>query len=168
MATFRCKERGFASLGLCHLAGLRRAVRLLLMVLSLACVPRDGAPEPTARPVDVATIQNMRIEHVTPRRDFVGPLPTRLEWTAVDGVDRYAIAVENEIEIPVFDQEGITTTSVPWPKEARIDAGTYYLAHRRPQGRQDRRRFRPRGVRCARTVTFLHALPHALKLSGPV
>lgn len=96
------------------------------MVLSLACVPRDSAPEPTARPVEVATIQNMRIEHVTPRRDFVGPLPTRLEWTAVDGVDSYAITVENEIEIPVFDQEGITTTSVPWPKEARVDAGTYY------------------------------------------
>lgn len=125
MATFRCKERGFASLGLRHLARLR-AVRLAFVILSLACVPRDGAPEPTARPVEVATIQNMRIEHVTPRRDFVGQLPTRLEWTAVDGVDSYAITVENEIEIPVFDQEDIKTTSVPWPKEARIDPGTYY------------------------------------------
>ena len=81
MATFRFKERGFASLGLRHLARLRRAVRLAFVLLSLACVPRDGAPEPTARPVDVAAIQSMRIEHVTPRRDFVGQLPTKLEWT---------------------------------------------------------------------------------------
>ena len=88
----------------------------------------------------------MRIEHVTPRRDFVGPLPTKLEWTAVDGVDSYAISVENEIEIPVFDQDGIKTTSVPWPKEARDRARDVLLAHRRPQGRSDRRRLRPRGA----------------------
>jgi hypothetical protein len=98
----------------------------LFVLLGLACVPRDGAPQPNARPVAVATIQHARIEHVTPRRDFVGQLPTRLEWTVVDGVDSYAINVENEIEIPVFDQAGIKTTSVPWPKEARIEPGTYY------------------------------------------
>jgi hypothetical protein len=95
------------------------------MLLSLACVPRESTPQPPA-PVEVAAIQKIQIEHVTPRRDFVGPLPTKLEWTAVDGVDSYAVSVENEIEIPVFDQEGITTTSVPWPKEVRIDSGTYY------------------------------------------
>ena len=94
-------------------------------LLSLACVPRESTPQPPA-PVEVAAIQKIQIEHVTPRRDFVGPLPTTLEWTAVDGVDSYAVSVENEIEIPVFDQEGITTTSVPWPKEVRIDSGTYY------------------------------------------
>ena len=88
-------------------------------------MPRESTPQPPA-PVEVAAIQKIQIEHVTPRRDFVGPLPTTLEWTAVDGVDSYAVSVENEIEIPVFDQEGITTTSVPWPKEVRIDSGTYY------------------------------------------
>ena len=98
---------------------------IVFMLLSLACVPRDSTPQPPA-PVEVAAIQKIQIEHVTPRRDFVGPLPTTLEWTAVDGVDSYAVSVENEIEIPVFDQEGITTTSVPWPKEVRIDSGTYY------------------------------------------
>jgi len=95
------------------------------MLLSLACVPRESTPQPPP-PVEVAAIQKIQIEHVTPRRDFVGPLPTKLEWTAADGVDSYAVSVENEIEIPVFDQEGITTTSVPWPKEVRIDSGTYY------------------------------------------
>ena len=95
------------------------------MVLSLACAPRESAPEPPAA-VEVAAIQKIQIEHVTPRRDFVGPTPTKLEWTAVDGVDSYAISVENEIELPVFDQDGIKTTSVPWPKEVRVDPGTYF------------------------------------------
>ena len=98
---------------------------IAFMLLSLACVPRESTSQPPA-PVEVAAIQNIQIEHVTPRRDFVGPLPTKLEWTAVNGVDSYAVSVENEIEIPVFDQDGIKTTSVPWPKEVRIDAGTYY------------------------------------------
>ena len=99
-------------------------------MFSLACVAREGAPAAASNQspdaVEVATIQNLRIEHVTPRRDFVGPLPVKLEWTAVDGVDSYGISVENEIEIPVFDQDGIKTTSVPWPKEARVEPGTYY------------------------------------------
>ncbi|MFM8533824.1 MAG: hypothetical protein ACKOEC_09625, partial [Acidimicrobiia bacterium] len=87
-----------------------------------------AAPEatPVAAPVEEAKIQKDRIEHVTPRRDFVGPLPTRLEWTAVDGADSYAVSVENEIEIAVFDQAGITVTATPWPAGLRIEPGTYY------------------------------------------
>ncbi len=98
-------------------------------MLSLACVAREGTPEaasPQPAGVEPAIVQNLRIEHVTPRRDFVGPIPVKLEWTAADGVDSYGIRVENEIEIPVFEQDGIKTTSVPWPKEARIEPGTYY------------------------------------------
>jgi hypothetical protein len=98
---------------------------IVFVLLSLACAPRESTPAQAAAP-DVAVIQHMRIEHVTPRRDFVGPLPTRLEWTAADGADSYAVSVETEIELPVFDQEGITTTSVPWPKDFRIEPGTYF------------------------------------------
>ena len=98
-----------------------RSKLFLFVLISLACAPRETAPA-----AEVALIQNIQIEHVTPRRDFVGPLPTKLEWTAAAGVDTYAVSVENEIEIPVFDQEGITTTSVPWPKEVRIEPGTYF------------------------------------------
>jgi len=97
---------------------------VLCAFLSLACVTRDAAPEAAATQED--KIQRIQIEHVTPRPNFVGPLPTRLEWTVAAGADGYEIAVENEIEIPVFEQKGITTTSVPWPKDARIEPGTYY------------------------------------------
>ena len=97
---------------------------LLAALLGLACMTRDGAPQ--AAPFDEARIQKIRIEHVAPRPDFVGQTPARLEWTAAPGADTYDIGVENEIEIAVFDQRGITTTSVPWPKEARVEPGTYY------------------------------------------
>ena len=110
------------------MATSRFNVIVLFALASLACAPREVAPAGNASPaaVEVAAIQKIEIEHLTPRRDFVGPLPTKLEWTAVPDVDSYAISVEDEIEIPVFDQEGITTTSVPWPKEVRIPPGTYF------------------------------------------
>jgi len=110
MATFRFKQRGC----------------VVFVLLGLACVPRESAPGSPAVPAEIAVIQKIQIEHVTPRRDFVGPTPVKLEWTAVDGVDSYAISVENEIELPVFDQDGIKTTSVPWPKEVRVEPGTYF------------------------------------------
>src|SRR5688572_22793193 len=98
-----------------------RSKALLCVLMSLACAPRDSAPEAAA----AARIQTIQIEHVTPGPDFVGPTPARFEWTAAQGADSYVITVENEIEIPVFDQEGIKTTSVPWPKEVRVEPGTY-------------------------------------------
>jgi len=99
---------------------------VVFALLGIACATNESAPERQPQAADVALIQHDRIEHVTPRRDFVGPTPTRLEWTAAEGVDSYAVAVENEIEIPVFDQDGIKATSVPWPKEVRVEPGTYY------------------------------------------
>ena len=99
-----------------------------MAAVSLACAPRELTPAANATPetVAVAAIQKIEIEHVTPRRDFVGPMPTKLEWTPVPDIDSYAISVEDEIEIPVFDQDGITTTSVPWPKEVKVQPGTYF------------------------------------------
>ena len=99
---------------------------LALMLFSLACVAPGGAPEASVGSAQVDKIDRIKIEHLVPRPDFVGPLPTRLEWTAAAGADHYTVSVENEIEIPVFDQAGVTTTSVPWPKEVRIEPGTYY------------------------------------------
>ena len=99
---------------------------ILFLVFSLACISRDGAPEAATAAGQEAKIEKLEIRHLIPRPDFVGKLPTVLEWTAVPGVDRYAIGVENEIEIAVFDQDGITGTSTPWPKDLRIEPGTYY------------------------------------------
>jgi len=100
---------------------------VLFAVFSLACISRDSTPAAAEEPVtEVATIQRIQIEHLVPKRDYVGKTPTLLQWTAAEGADSYAVSVENEIEIPVFDQEDIRATSVPWPKEARVEPGTYY------------------------------------------
>jgi hypothetical protein len=94
-----------------------------MVALSVACI-RGSAPEgaPAAQPAGVSRKQ---IEHVVPRRDFVGPTPTRFEWTAVEGVDTYSVSVETEIEIPIFEQDGITGTSITLPKGTKLDSGTY-------------------------------------------
>ena len=125
MATFRFS---LARLRLARAASLLPASggRLLLLAFfSLACISREGSPE-SAAGVEIAKIQRTQIEHVIPRRDYVGKTPTVLEWTAVAGVDTYEVTVENEIEIMVFEQGGITTNSIPWPKEIKIDPGTYF------------------------------------------
>lgn len=98
----------------------------MILVFSLACSSRGGAPQAAAGTAQEDKIQKIPIQHVIPRPDFVGPLPTVLEWTAAAGVESYVVLVENEIEIPVFEQDGITRTSTPWPKELRIEPGTYY------------------------------------------
>lgn len=100
---------------------------VLFVLFSLACLSRENTPAAAQEPApEVAAIQRIQIEHLVPKRDFVGKTPTVLQWSAAEGADSYAVSVENEIEIPVFDQENIKSTSVPWPKEARVEAGTYY------------------------------------------
>ncbi|MEP6783790.1 MAG: hypothetical protein ABI983_08975 [Acidobacteriota bacterium] len=98
----------------------------LFIVFSLACISREGSPEAASADGQEAKIQKTRIEHVIPPRDFVGKTPSVLEWTAVPGVDSYVVSVDNEIEISVFEQEGIVTNSMPWPKAVKVDPGTYF------------------------------------------
>lgn len=102
----------------------RSSSLLLGIVLSLACMPQPASE--AAAGVETAAIQPARIEHVVPSRDSVGRQPTRLEWTAVDGVESYALSVENEIEIEMFGLEDLKTNSAPWPKEIKLDPGTYF------------------------------------------
>ena len=104
------------------MATFRSSVSVLAL-LCLACTPRESVDAPTP---EVAAITKQEIEHVTPRRDFVGPSPTRLEWTAIDGVDRYNITVITEIDTVVFQQDGARSTSIEWPKEIKLEPGTYF------------------------------------------
>ncbi len=100
-----------------------RSSVLVLALLCLACTPRESNDAPAP---EVAAITKQEIEHVTPRRDFVGPAPTRLEWTAIDGVDTYNITVITEIDSVVFQHAGARSTSIEWPKDIRLEPGTYF------------------------------------------
>ncbi|HEX6216159.1 MAG TPA: hypothetical protein VFZ38_15100 [Vicinamibacterales bacterium] len=113
MATFRSRT-GF--LGVLWFLGFLGFVR---------CSPHS-AQEVPAPAAAVAPITRATIEHVTPKRDFVGAAPKRLEWTAVEGVDSYGITVVNEVDALLVEYRGLKGTSIDWPKEVRLEAGTYF------------------------------------------
>ena len=96
---------------------------IVMVALSLACIRANG---PAVTADQTVTVNRKEIQHVMPRRDFVGKTPTRFEWTAVDGVESYSVSIETEIEIPIFEQDGITGTSVTLPKDTKLDPGTYF------------------------------------------
>jgi hypothetical protein len=96
---------------------------VVIALLSLACMPRESSDAP---PAEVAAITKQQIEHVTPRPDFVGPAPARLEWTPLDGVDTYNITVITEIDTVVFEHAGVRTTSIEWPQAIELEPGTYF------------------------------------------
>jgi hypothetical protein len=97
---------------------------LVLAVFCLACTPQGGSDPPPAN--TTAAIVRQGIDHITPKRDFVGAAPARLEWTAAAGVDGYSITVMNEVDALILDSKGITTTSMTWPKEVKLEPGTYF------------------------------------------
>jgi hypothetical protein len=108
------------------MATFRSNPSLLVALFCFAALACNGVSQAAAGAPAVAPIQMDTIEHVTPRRDYVGPHPTTLEWTAVAGAESYAVTVENEIELVMLEKEGLTTTSMPWPKEVHLEPGTYF------------------------------------------
>jgi hypothetical protein len=104
-----------------------RVLVLPVILFCLACtssaeseaVPQQPAPPPGKSDVLV-------IDHITPRRDFTGPAPTRFEWTPVAGADEYAIGLWNESDTLVWRQGGIEQAGVSVPEELSLEPGTYY------------------------------------------
>jgi hypothetical protein len=96
-----------------------------VVFIALACA---GPPELAGSAALAATQSGseQRIEHVVPRRDFVGGMPEKYEWTAVKGADRYSLGVWNEVDQMIFRQDGIPTTTYQWPPDSKLDMGTYY------------------------------------------
>ena len=116
MATFRSRT------GYLRFLGFLRFLRFVGFVGLVACSPHSAQEAARA----VVPIARATIEHVTPKRDFVGAAPSRLEWTAVDGVDSYSITVMNEVDALLVEYRGLKGTSIDWPKEVRLDPGTYF------------------------------------------
>jgi hypothetical protein len=68
------------------------------------------------------------IRHLEPRPDFVGPQPERFTWSKVEGADSYTLRIWNEADTRVVSEEGLTVTTVDFPKENDMPAGTYFWA----------------------------------------
>ncbi len=107
----------------------RLAVAASFVALGVGCAAPVAHREDAAVAAPAASEQALeRIDHVTPTRDSVGAVPTRLEWTAVKGADRYFISVWNEVDVTLWRQDDIPETSAAWPPELRLEPGTYFWA----------------------------------------
>ena len=95
----------------------------LAALLCLACAPDESGQPPSA---EVAAITRQQIEHLVPKRDFVGPAPARLAWTVVEGADTYNVSVVTEIDSVVFEHAGARSAAIEWPSEIRLEPGTYF------------------------------------------
>ena len=57
-----------------------------------------------------------------------GPQPERFTWSKVEAADSYTLRIWNEADTRVVSEEGLTTTTVDFPKENDMPAGTYFWA----------------------------------------
>jgi hypothetical protein len=97
-----------------------------LLLLLLACASTSvPAKETTAAP-PAQSAREPVIEHIAPRRDSVGALPEKFEWTAVPKADHYALGIWTEFDQLIFSQENLTSNSLVWPRENKLDMGTYF------------------------------------------
>jgi hypothetical protein len=101
----------------------------VFIALSLACSAplggRDRGPgEPAAAPLQDRL---PLIEHLAPKRDSTGGVPPKFEWTAIEGADQYVIQMWNDIDVLLWRQY-LPGTSVAWPKELKVEEGTYFWA----------------------------------------
>jgi hypothetical protein len=105
---------------------LRCSVRLVTMAAVVvtvgACTPRTSLHDsPAAGAQHIAP----RLDHIAPARDSTGATPAYFEWTAVEGADRYALGILNEIDVYVWRRDDIRTTSIDWPPDLKLELGTY-------------------------------------------
>ncbi|MGH9385278.1 MAG: hypothetical protein ACRD2N_13430 [Vicinamibacterales bacterium] len=97
----------------------------LLILLACAKAP-DPAAGASAAPASQAGSRDQVIEHIVPRRDSVGAVPEKFEWTAVRGADRYSIGLWNEVDQMIFRQDDLESTTFAWPRENKLEMGTYF------------------------------------------
>jgi hypothetical protein len=101
------------------------AILCVSMAVACGAAPNHGAGSLDA---EAAQAKPQDIDHLEPRRDSVGPRPARFTWTAVRNVETYTLHVWNEVDMKVFEQQGLTATTLPWPEELDLPFGTYFWA----------------------------------------
>jgi len=100
----------------------------LALLTTVSCAPHSGAHQEaapsTASSRGASAAQ--RLDHISPARDSVGAAPKTFSWTAVQGADSYSIGVWNEVDMIVWRQNNIPTTSVTRPDDVPLEPGTYF------------------------------------------
>lgn len=98
---------------------------IALALLCPACASPQSANQTAPPAAAVVPIIRDTIEHVIPKRDFVGAAPARFEWTAAKAVEEYTVTIETEVDALVFEARTRATT-LDWPKGNTLDPGTYF------------------------------------------
>ena len=104
-------------------AWLRGAIAAAAVIV-VACTSSNEARE--SEPAVAAEQRLPTIDHVSPARDSVGARPTRFEWTAAEGADRYAIGVWDEVGRLMWRNNRIVGTSAALPDDVELGFGTYF------------------------------------------
>jgi hypothetical protein len=99
-------------------------IAALLPANAAACAA--DAPAATTSAPAAAAGQSGDIKHLEPTPDSIGPQPARFRWTAVDAAESYTVRIWNEADVRVASETGLTTTSIDFPKDADMPAGTYF------------------------------------------
>lgn len=95
------------------------------VIAGTADTPASAAPGAAQSPTPRAAPTG-DIKHLEPRPDSVGPQPERFSWSKVDEADSYTLRIWNEADVRVLSESGLTTTTVDFPKDNDMPAGTYF------------------------------------------
>ena len=95
-----------------------------IVAIGLACTTSHEAREAETPGEVEQRVPN--IEHISPARDSVGAKPTRFEWTAAEGADRYAIGVWDDVDRLMWRNDRVQGTSVVLPDDVELGFGTYF------------------------------------------
>ena len=96
------------------------------VLVNLACTEPLRAPDRTgSQSPPAARRPEPRLDHIAPPRDAIGGTPKYFEWTPVEGADRYALGIWNEVDTLVWRKDDIRTTSIDWPADLELEFGTY-------------------------------------------
>lgn len=104
----------------------RSAVATVAVTLALACSASPGRSETAALAGADQQDKLVTIQHVAPARDSIGAPPARFEWTPVDGADRYAIGVWNDVDRLLWKNDDVHEASIAKPEALDLDSGTYF------------------------------------------
>ena len=124
--TGRLSRRAFArQLPVLGAAGFALACAAPADTRDVSASAGDTPPAPTATQGGGGQGVHV-IDHVSPRRDFVGGQPGRFAWSAAPGADRYAIGVWNEVDRLIWRQDDVSGTSIDRPAGFDLEPGTYF------------------------------------------
>jgi hypothetical protein len=99
---------------------------IVLAALTVSCAPSVANGTRASAGVESQDDRSRTLNHVTPARDFVGSAPTRFVWTAYTSAETYSIGVWTDVDVLVWRQDNVQTTSVAKPDDVRFEPGTYF------------------------------------------